>query len=376
MVRESPLEHPSTDAVAGAASSVLGRPVATVTSVDEGLNAVYRVRFDDDDSPDAGVLKLATLADDAAYLPEPRLFSLLADAPVPVPRVLATAETTETRLDAAFGVTGYCEGRSVTDVLALSPEGHRRLVSEAGRHLAAIHDASVLDRVSTPDGAYGDLRLHEADSDVPLVVGASAIDSDATAHEVWPDRFAVVVDRVTAGLDGETYTSGGLDRFADLAPVVRDAVAAAPLPVTPPVATLHGDYRPANLVFALADDAAPLVRAVLDFGSPETGDGLFDLALAENALVGVPLGGTDRGEYLARVLRESYAAHRDVAVAHGVGLGRSEQPDAVYRTYLLVARAKRTGAFGYFEQFAREEDEAAVARRFRSGVETLVAGLD
>lgn len=371
MGRESPLEHPSTDAVAGAASRVLGRPVAAVAPVDEGLNAVYRVSFDDDEPPDAGVLKLATFADDAAYLPEPRLFSLLADAPVPVPEVLAT----ETRLDAAFGVTSYREGRSVTDVLALSPEGRERLVSEAGRHLAAIHDAGVLDHVSTPDGAYGDLRLQEADPDVPLVVGSNATDSAVTAHEGWPDRFAVVVDRAAAGLAGESYTSGGLDRFADLAPVVRDAVAATPLPATLPVATLHGDYRPANLVFAPADDAAPLVRAVLDFGSPETGDGLFDLALAENALVGVPLGGTDRGEYLARALRESYAAHRDVAVGDRLGLGGGGQPDVVYRTYLLVARAKRTGAFDYFERFAREGDDAAVARRFRSGVATLAAGL-
>ena len=377
MVRESPLDRPDSGIVAEAAARATGRSVARVRPVDEGLNAVYRVAFADDDTTREAVLKAATFANDAEFLPEPRLLSLLADGPVPVPAVLATVGADESPFDAAFCLTEFVPGRHVADALSLPPAVHERLVREAGRHLAGVHDLDVARRAAVLGGPYGDLRTPGGDPARPMEIRESGRSgsTDDPGHDAWPARLASVVDRVADGLAGETLTSGGQDRFADLVPVVREAVEAATIPESPPVATIHGDLRPANLVLAGdeaaeaggADDAAPLVRAVLDFGTCETGDGLLDLALAENALVEVPLGGTDRGDRLATSLRTAYAASRSADVGARLGL-RGGGPDESYRAYLLLARAKRLGSFGYMAQFAREADPEAVATRWRGSV--------
>lgn len=376
MVRESPLDHPAPESVGEAAAAALARPVADVTPIDEGLNAVYRVEIGDPTAhPRTAVLKAATLARDAEFLPEPRLLSLLGNTSVPLPDVLTAVGADESPFDAAFCLTAHCDGRRVTDVRSLPAAAHERLVREAGRHLAGIHALDVEAYTTLPSGPYGDLRVPSGDPAGELVVVDAGLHGNSTTdgHGAWADRIDTVVNRVTAGLGGETFTSGGADRFADLVPVVREAVAVATLPEGPPVAVVHGDYRPANLVFAEDGAADPLVRAVLDFGTPETGDGLLDLALAEDALVGVPLGGTDRGDRLANVLRRAYADACETDVSGRLGI-RGDASDA-YTAYLLLARAKRLSALDYFAQFAREVDPDAAARRWRERVEELAAVL-
>lgn len=347
MVRETPLSPPSESAAGDAAAAALDRRVAEAARVAEGLNAVYRVEFADGRR---AALKVATLATDAELLAEARFQRRVADeTEVPAPAVLAAVGPEAGPLDAAHFLADYRAGRQVTDALDLSASARERLVVEAGRHLAAIHGVDVA-------GGFGDLRV---------VDGALAVGRDrGSAAEWFAERAAEAADR----LGGEGWATDDDARFADLVPDVRaafegarDVLAGATVSPSP----LHEDYRPANLVFAPRDDGDPLTRAVLDFGEPRAGDGLLDLALAEDALVDVPLGGAGRADHLREALRSAYLERRP-----GVAL------DERYPCYRLYARARRLGAFDYWVQFAREDDPGAVARRWRAFVRARLGEFD
>lgn len=349
MPRDEPLDPPSIEAAVAAAEVALDRGVVGAARIEEGLNAVYRIDLGDGSR---AVLKAATLATDAELLPEPRLLSRLGrETAVPVPDVLATTPPDEGPLGVAYFVTAYCEGRHVTDVLTLPPTAHERLVREAGRHLAAMHEVRVAD-------GFGNLRV---DDDLAVT----------PKYESWATWFAELVTDAADGLLGEGYVTDAEARFADLEPGVREALtgleaAVGERPVAP--AVLHGDYRPANLVLAPRDDADPITRAVLDFGNCPTGDGLVDVALAEDVLIDVPLGGTERADRLRRVLRTAYVDGRDA--------GCDALFDDRYPYYRLYARVRRLASFGYMVQFAREDDPDDVARRWRSFVRERLAEIE
>lgn len=349
MVRETPLPEPDEATARRATRDALDVPVDAVHRIEEGLNATYRVDLADGRS---AVLKVATLASDAELLPESRIQDRLhRETAVPVPEVLAVVEPGEGSLEAAAFLAAYCDGRQVTDVLALSAPAHERLGREAGHNLAAMHE------LAAPDGV-GPLAVEDGD----LVVASPA--------ESWSARFAALADDAVEGLTGAGYVTDDDGRFADLAPAVEDAFAGfVPVAVDRTVvpAILHGDYRPANLLLAPDDDATPLTHAVLDVGVPATGDGLLDCALAEDALVDVPLGGTDRAEGFRDAFRSAYAAER--------GQPRSDLFDARYPYYRLLARTWRLGSFGYWHRFAREDDPDDVADRWRGFVRERLAEL-
>lgn len=347
VVRETPLSEPD-EATAGRAASVaLDTAVDAVDRIEEGLNATYRVDLADGRS---AMLKVATLASNAELLPEPYVQRRLAsETPVPVPEVLAVVEPDDEPLEATAFLARYCDGRQVTDALALSATAHERLVSEAGHNLAAMHE------LRAPDG-FGPLAVEDDD----LLVASPA--------ESWSARFAALAADAVEGLTGGGFVTDDEGRFADLAPTVDDAFAAFETvgddrAIAP--AVLHGDYRPANLVLAPDDDAIPLTRAVLDVGVPATGDGLLDCALTEGALIDVPLGGNDGAEGLRDAFRSAYAAER--------GQSRSYLFDARYPYYRLLARCRRLGSFGYWYQFAREDDPDDVADRWRGFVSERLA---
>ena len=132
-------------------------------------------------------------------------------------------------------------------------------------------------------------------------------------------------------------------------------------------AILFGDYRPANLVLASDDQEDPIIRAVIDIGCGPATDGLLDLALAEDALVDIPFGGTERADYLRDRLRASYSARRNADI--------STFDSDRYTAYRLYARIRRMGTFGYWVQFAREADQDATARRWRSFARDLLREL-
>lgn len=349
MPRDEPLSWPSIEAVTAATEGALNREIIDVTRIEEGLNATYRVDCADGSR---AVLKAATLATDAELLPEPYLLSRLGcETAVPVPEVLSIIPPDEGPLGVASFLTEYCEGRRVTDVSTLSPAVHEGLVREAGQHLAAIHGLRVTD-------SFGRLRV----ADDSLVV--------TPQHESWGPWFTELAAEAADGLLGAGYVTDAEARFADLEPTIRRELAGVSTAinerqVTP--AVLHGDHRPANLV--LRDDASSITRAVLDFGNCVTGDGLVDVALAEDVLVDIPLGeGTDRAGRLRDALRTAYANGRDT--------NRDALFDGRYPYYRLYARTRRLASFGYMAQFARRDNPDSVARWWRSFVHERLTEIE
>jgi aminoglycoside phosphotransferase (APT) family kinase protein len=346
MVRDDPLDWPAPEEAPTAAEQALDRPVISATTIEEGVNAAYRLELGDDTR---AVLKAATLATDDELWPEPYLLTRVSrNTEIPVPDVLATIEPDESTLGTAAFVTRYCEGRHETDVLELSPDARERLVREMGRYLAQLHDLTT--DLEIADG-FGELGVENGE-----VVVSSARNS-------WSARFRELTSDALAGLTGEGLLNDDEARFADLEPKIRAALEAFPpddaFPRDIDPAVLHGDPRPANLVFAPEDDADPIVRAVLDFGG-KTGDGLLELARAEDAFVDVPLGETDRADHLRGVLRDAYRANRDADFSRSFG--------NQYAFYRLYARTRSLAAFDFWAQFAREDDRDATARRWRSFV--------
>ncbi len=343
MPRASPRDPPGPDAVATLVESRLDTSVREVTRYDEGLNAVYHVALPED----SAVCKTATFATDEELRVEAALTDRLdRETDVPVAGVRRVVGPGASPLDVTALLLDHVDGRTVSGPLSLSTADHRRLVAESGRHLAAVHDADLADGVGR------------------LTVQAGTLAREAERE--WPSFFETLVEETLAGLRGEGYTTGD-GRFADLAPTVREALAVGPGVETPDPALLMTDYRPANLVLG-PPGATPLTEAVIDVGQGPVGDGLLDLALTEDALVDVPVGGTDRAERLCRVLRERYQDWRSV------DLSGAFEPGERYDRYRLYARTRRLSAFDYWVQFARDE-ERAVARRFRSSVEERAAAL-
>lgn len=344
MVRDPPLDPPSPAAAADAAATVLDRAVASATPIADGLNAVYRVDLADGERL---VLKAATVAEDEDARPEPRVLSrVAAQTDVPVPEVAAAVDPDDSPLGVAFYLMEYVEGCRNPRVRDLDPERLERVVAASGRHLAAIHGVDVPDRVGQLRVVDGDLRVPDPDPD-------------------WAAAFAAVASDRVAKVRGEGYLADGDARFADLAPEAADALAKFPdaleTPVTPVL--LHGDYRPDNLVLA-PDPEQPPIRAVIDFGG-DVGDGLFDLALAEQGLVDVPVADPDRAADLRATLRTAY---RDRRAVDDAAFERR------YPYYLLYALVKCLGAFDFFAQFAPGDDETT-ATRWRSAFEERLAAL-
>lgn len=341
-------EEPAPEAVRDAAAAVLGCPVSEVTQIPRGVNALFRLSLEDGRRV---VLKAPRYANEDAFLAEPAVLSTLRrETAVPVPRVLATVGRADGPLELPHYVMAHLDGRQVHTVPDVSPANRERLVREAAEHLAAVHG------VRTGE-SFGPLHL---------------VDDDLTADpsfDDWAPMFEDLVTDVTRALRGEGQLTDAEPRFADLAPVIREALndhGSAIADVSPARAFVLRDYRPANLLLAPRADADPLVTGVVDV-SGFVGDALLDVAKAEDALIDVPLGGTDEAERLRTTFRTTYARRR--------GTERRALFDDRYPWYRLYARAYRLKAFDYSVQFARESDPETVARRWRSFVADRLAEI-
>lgn len=348
MVRSTPREPPSSQAVASAVEAALDDSVSAVTPIQEGLNAVYQVRLTQGDHV---VLKAATVVTDERLLVEARLLARLGTAvDVPVPALYATLESQTSPLDVAAVVMEHCDGRTVPDIRDLSKPARDRIVADAGRYLGIIHAARLVDNI-------GPLQV----TDGNLIVNPR--------YDTWPAWFRELVDDTIAGLRGEGFTTDTEPRFTDLAPEIRasllDAVAAGDWGASPSL--LFGDYRPANLILTPAEVEQPGVRAVIDVACEATGDGLVDLALAEDAIVDIPFGDTDRAEDVRRKFRTAYCRAR--------GIDTAELASDRYTAYRLFARARHLGGFDYWRKFAWEADPETTERRWRAAVRTRIREL-
>lgn len=356
MSRDEPRPEPSTATVRDAAMAALDRPVADVARIETGVNALFRIDLADGTR---AVLKAPRYAAEPAFLVEPvHLSRIGSETDVPAPEILATVHASDGPLEVPFYLMTHLDGRHVDSPLELSSATRERLVREAGSHLAAIHEMDLpvtqWGHLEAPDG---ELRVREP-------------------FDVWRSFFDELAAEICDALRGEGPLTDEQPHFADIEPLVRETVT-GDLPAatdrSPEPSLVAGDYRAANLLLAPRDDADPLVRGVIDVGG-QVGDGLLDVALTEDALIDLPLGGTPEAESLRTAFRESYATSRS---AHAVdrGTDRHATFDERYPYYRLYARARRLKAFDYSVQFARESDPDAVAHRCRSFVEDRVAEI-
>lgn len=357
MVRTQSLDRPDLGPVRDAATAALGR---RVTAVEPQGDANFVIELG---SGETATLKLASHGDDAELLVEPRLLSALAGTDVPTPTLLASVGPDTSPFGAAFCIVRADGGQRLDDVLDLPERAHEKLVREAGAQLAALHTADVDARVSENGGPYGDLSVPGCHPDAPLTVVSAAADQPKPGAERWPVRVGRLAERTADALRG--------GQFEDLRATLLQGVACAALPDRPPAVPLHLDYRPENLVVepgvtspSHANRATSVVRTVRGLGAPATGDGLLDLAIAEDALVGLPLGGTDRARRLAAELREAYVAERGVSTPFGER----------YAAYLLLARGRLLATTDLHRR-TREYDVDDAATRCRERVEALEGEL-
>ncbi|GAB7094554.1 hypothetical protein JCM30237_17070 [Halolamina litorea] len=344
--------------VRDAAVAALGRRVA---AVDQRADESYELELE---SGRTATLRLAARCGDDERLVEPCLLDALRDTDVPAPELLAAVGPETSPFDAAFCIVDVNRGQRLDDVLDLPEPAHERLVREAGAHLAALHNASVGAYTTENGGAYGDLRVPNCHPDSPLVVVDGGDEEVRPAHARWPDRVERLTDRALGGLQGGEFT--------DLVGPIGAGVAAAGLPERPAAAALHLGYRPANIEFepgitwpSHAQRGGTVVRTLRGFENASTGDGLLDLAVAEDALISLPLGDTDRAQELTATLRESYVAERGVPTPFGER----------YAAYLLLARARLLSRLGAPYRVTREHDAYDAAIRFREQVDSLVDTL-
>lgn len=364
MPRDEPRDPPAPSAVAAALEAGFDWTVTDVEPFQAGLNAVSRVERTDEEPV---VAKLATFVTDAELHTEARLHArLAADSDARLPGVVGTLATTEPGV--ACLVTEYVPGHHETDLRAFSRGQQRQLLAESGRLLAQVHAVSVTDGfgpLERPEGGSTTDRPREFDGDqTPEFTADPSLD--------WSEWFRRLCQQMRAGLTGVGATTDANPRFGDLADRITSTLAGPVEPATQP-AVLIGDFRPANLVFgeppaADADDGDRLIRALVDIGAGPTADGLLDLALAEDALVGIPFGGTEHGEEYRRVLRRAYCDES--------GLDPTVVRERRYTRYRLYARGRRMAAFDYWQQFAHETNSAATAERWRRHVRRLCRRLD
>ncbi|ELZ23620.1 aminoglycoside phosphotransferase [Halosimplex carlsbadense 2-9-1] len=209
-----------------------------------------------------------------------------------------------------------------------------RLLGDAGRFLARIHDLRSFD-------TFGHLVAGESGPTVRDGQGA------------WRARLRDIVDGSLDGLAGT--------RFADLEGVFREYADGRfdELDLAADAALLHGDYRPGNL---LADPETGEPTAVLDWGAAQAGDPRYELAWAVREFSErAPVGSAVR----ERVRETLLDAYED---ARGVRFERDEAFERRQSFYLAVTWMVECRWFDAWWGGADESAREARAERLRKNV--------
>jgi len=271
------------------------RPDWTLQSADraaEGTDIVYHVTAATPEGERRAVLKAADFLDAAAFRIEPHLLRAVADrTDVPVPRVLGAVDEERPDLPTPAFLMTECDGVVLEGRPdALSADALRRVVTDAGHNLAAVHAAITFD---------GPGQV------VPAADSADHVAVDP-ADGTWDETLADAIDASLAHVADD-------ERFADLAEPIREAVADLRPARTPPrYSLLHLDYRLGNL---LVDPVTGATEAVLDWGNPAVGDPLHDLVRTEFYLADMDALPAELRADLRDRLWDAYAAERSLAPA-------------------------------------------------------------
>lgn len=270
---------------------------------------------------------------DHDVLREARFQRALADTPVPVPTVLATAEAGAVMESPCYVMT-HVDGIVATTETppVIDTPSHRRALAETMVDtLAELHGLDV--------GATGLLDLVEPEGDY-----GSHLRRFARTGEPQQE------------LPGE------------LAGVLKRLLGDPPQPT--PARIVHGDYRLGNLV--LAPHAPPQILAVLDWELATVGDPLRDLGyfLATYAVRGEPL--HPLTALSSATLAEGYPERRELAERYARITGRDlSRLDwyvamALWKLAVVFAHQRRSltqGADSHLARLELVEELLSVARR-------------
>lgn len=231
---------------------------------------------------------------------EPRLLDLVGrETAIPVPAVFGYRDV-HPEYPAPFYLLEHVDGANVEGrPRALSPEARERIVRDAGRYLAALHDLGPLPAVGRIGVADGELAVLDSD--------------DHPRYDDYRDAFlASYEETLDALLDGGYFPelAEEPERFADLVPDLRRYLreTVPDLPEPDPPTYCHADYRYGNL---LVDTETGETRAVLDWANLTSADPAYNLASAESLLLDPESDGEARTRTLRRAFRQAYADARD-----------------------------------------------------------------
>ena len=326
--------------------------VASVERSEYGTDLVAMLDVDSPDRRRRVVLK-ATTADwvgPETARAEPRLLSLVArETDIPVPSLFGVCER-HSEYPAPFFLMEYVDGTNHED--RWPPLRVReRVLREAGRNLAAIHELDVLagtrvGRVGVQDGTLGVLETDEF--------------SPGTAFHDW--LLSACEESLDSLADGGYFPELAADRtrFADIVPelraYLRDTLPDLPEP-EPPV-LCHSDYRYGNL---LVDPETGETRAVLDWGLLSAAAPAYNLAKTESFLLSPDRDGPEVIARLRERFRSAYTGRRD-------GWTFDELTRERMRLYRLTCRIDAMSCLPLWHEDASPAEREQVADRHRAFV--------
>ena len=332
------------DAVAGMVRAC--RPDWTLRAYErsaEGTDFVAYVTCGTPGGEREAVLKATTagFVDPAVARAEPRLFALVGrETTIPVPEVYGFVDD-HPDYPAPFSLVERLPGENFEGRPGdLSPAARERVVRDAGRNLAALHDLGPLPRVGSVGVRDGDLAVLDGEH------------GPCDGFREW--LRASAENALDALADGTFFPERAAepDRFADLVPALRDCVEERvdALPDPDPPTYCHWDYRYGNL---LVDPATGRTEAVLDWANLSATDPAYNLAKAEAHLLDPVRDPAEHTAALRTALREGYSEARDGWTFDASVTERIE-------TYLLVSRLSEMACLPlwYPENDERDEREA------------------
>ncbi len=282
--------------------------VDSVTHEEQGTDFVATLEVTTPEGQKQVVLKAVTSEHmpSAAGRAEPRFLEFAASkTSIPVPTVFGCCDD-HPAYPTPFFVLSYVEGENYENQgHTLQSDVRERILSQAGTHLAELHELGPLSEIG---------RLGYIDGEIqPIESGQQRQNSTAQRSNAMLDRFLANGEHtLDALLDGGYFPELADDpeRFADLVPPLREYLRKAipELPNPDPPTYCHGDYRYGNL---LVDPDSGEIRAVIDWGQITALEPAHNLAYAESMLLSPERDGERRTEELRETFRTAYTEERD-----------------------------------------------------------------
>jgi aminoglycoside phosphotransferase (APT) family kinase protein len=219
---------------------------------------------------------------------------------VPVPTVYGHCDDHDT-YPSPFYLMDYVEGENYEGRPdELLPDARERIVQEAGRNIARLHELGPVSGVGRMGYADGELQVIDPEN--------RSASTDAVHNHL--------LDSAEETLD--SFDSGGFfpefaereNRFGDLVEPIREYLRET-LPTLPEPGTLtycHSDYRYGNL---LVDPETGETRAVVDWGQMTAHDPVYNIAHTECMLTSPEGDGKQRSQELRGLFRAGYTDVRE-----------------------------------------------------------------